>query len=144
MSGSLFNNREDNSMKRFTCAFAVASVAATIAVAPAAAALRAAPVRVADPTPTGTFTDAGGNVGYVEVDPAGAVRACNENDATPAGDNASGYAYVSASGESFETGPTYGNANVGAGDTDGEGADNNGPDGIAGTEDDEVNTHDCK
>lgn len=125
-------------MKRYITALAAASVVSLVAVAPASA------IKVIDPTPTATFTDTKGNQGYVEVDEAGAVRACNENDATPAGDQATGYVYVSVPGESFEGGPTYGNENVGAGDTDGEGTDNAGPDGIDGTDDDEINSHDCK
>jgi hypothetical protein len=74
-------------------------------------------LKVPDPTPTGTFSD-GENAGYAEVLDDG-VRACNENPNTPAGDQLTGYAWVSASGES--TPPTYGNENIGAGDADGEG-----------------------
>lgn len=96
---------------------AVATATALIAV-PSAHAV----IRVADPTPTKTFTDGQGNAGYVEVDEAGAIRVCNENEAaTPAGDQLSGYAWVSVPGES--TTPTYGGANLGAGDADGEGVD---------------------
>ena len=73
--------------------------------------------RVADPTPTGTFSDEFGNKGYVEVDPSGAVRACNENENTPGGDSTTGYVWVNANGEG--TTPSYGNANIGAGDADG-------------------------
>lgn len=79
------------------------------------------PVRVDDPT-MGQFSD-GSNAGYVEVDDAGAVRACNENPNTPAGDGLTGYVWVNPSGE--DTTPTYGNQMVGAGDEDGEGANGN-------------------
>jgi len=123
-------------MRRSLAVLATAAAAALVLAAPASA------LKVADPTPTATFSD-GTNAGYVEVDESGAIRACNENDQTPAGDDLSGYAYVSASGESFESGPTYGNENIGAGDTDGEGTDSPGPDGVWGTEDDEINSHDC-
>lgn len=120
-------------------------VALAVAAVALAAAAPASAIKVADPTPTKSFTDTQGNVGYVEVDETSmAVRACNENEATPAGDDLTGYAYVSASGEEFESGPTYGNENIGAGDTDGEGVDSPGPDGEYGTEDDEINSHDCK
>lgn len=77
----------------------------------------AAGVRVNDPT--GNFTDSNGNKGYVQVSDDGA-QACNENKAgTPAGDSLTGYAYISASGNTPGN-PTYGNDNVGAGDADGE------------------------
>lgn len=72
---------------------------------------------VSDPTPTGVFTDSAGNQGYVSAGPDNGVRACNENDATPAGDSATGYIWVNPNGE--DTTPTYGNGNVGAGDADG-------------------------
>ena len=74
--------------------------------------------RVADPTPNGAFSDGNGNAGYVEVDPNGAIRACNENENTPAGDDLTGYIWINANGEG--TTPTYGNSNIGAGDADGE------------------------
>lgn len=84
--------------------------------------------------PVGVFTDSQGNAGYVQVDEGGpAVRACNENEATPAGDNATGYIWVNPGGES--TTPTYGNANIGAGDADGEGVDDG--DDTNGTEGDD-------
>jgi hypothetical protein len=77
-------------------------------------------VRVDDPV--GAFTDSQGNAGYVEVDETSpALRACNENEATPGGDDTTGYVWVSPNGE--PTTPTYGNANIGAGDADGEGVD---------------------
>jgi hypothetical protein len=107
------------------CAAAVMALAATSASA-------ASIVKVADPTPNGAFTDAQGNQGYVEVLDDG-VRACNENEATPAGDQVTGYAWVSAGGES--TPPTYGNENIGAGDADGEGVDDG--DDTNGTEGDD-------
>lgn len=88
-------------------------------------------VTVSDPTPTGSFSDSDGNQGYVSADESG-VRACNENDQTPAGDSATGYIWVSPGGE--DTKPTYGNENVGAGDADGT------PDGDP-TNGDE--NHDC-
>jgi hypothetical protein len=88
-------------------------------------------VTVSDPTPNGTFSDSDGNQGYVSADETG-VRACNENDATPAGDGATGYIWVNPNGE--DTTPTYGNEFVGAGDRDGEndGNPNNG-----------TESHDC-
>ena len=80
-------------------------------------------VRVQDPA--GAFTDSQGNAGYVEVasdDGSGAlVRLCNENEATPLGDNGTGYIWVNPSGE--DTTPSYGNEFVGAGDADGAGVD---------------------
>lgn len=92
--------------------FVAAALAAIAVAAPAGA------VKVADPTPTQSFSD-GTNQGYVEVDTDGrAIRACNENPGTPAGDSLTGYIWLSANGES--TTPTYGNKNVGAGDADGE------------------------
>ncbi|MEY2425042.1 MAG: hypothetical protein QOI61_614 [Actinomycetota bacterium] len=80
----------------------------------------ASALKVADPTPNAAFSDAEGNQGYVDVAPddAAVLRACNENDATPAGDKATGYIWVNPNGEA--TTPTYGNATVGAGDADGE------------------------
>lgn len=72
-------------------------------------------VRVDDPA--GVFTDEFGNKGYVEADSNGAVRACNENENTPAGDSLTGYIWVNKNGE--PTTPSYGNANIGAGDADG-------------------------
>ena len=105
-------------------------------------------LKVPDPTPTGTFSD-GENAGYVEVLDDG-VRACNENPNTPAGDNLTGYAWVSSSGES--TPPTYGNENIGAGDADGEGSvdedtNNNGTldpgEDTNGNGQLDVQTHDC-
>jgi hypothetical protein len=75
-------------------------------------------VRVDDPTPNGVFTDGEGNQGYVSVDDEGIVRACNENDATPAGDSANGYVYVNANGDETDS-ATYGNGYVGAEDSDG-------------------------
>jgi hypothetical protein len=80
-------------------------------------------VKVADPTPNGAFSDGNGNHGYVEADSdEQTIRACNENPGTPAGDQLTGYVWVSAKGES--TTPTYGNKNIGAGDKDGEGDGN--------------------
>lgn len=87
-------------------------------------------IKVIDPTPNAAFTDSEGNQGYVEVlaDDGAILRACNENDDTPAGDDLSGYVWVNPEGES--TAPTYGNENIGAGDSDGEdgGAPNDGDD----------------
>jgi hypothetical protein len=96
------------------CCVAVGALLAT--AGPAAA------VKVADPTPNAAFSDAEGNQGYVDVAPDdGAVlRACNENDGTPAGDQVTGYIWVNPNGEA--TTPTYGNATIGAGDADGEDA----------------------
>jgi hypothetical protein len=89
-------------------------------------------LRVDDPV--GAFTDAQGNAGYVEIDETNpAVRGCNENEATPAGDQATGYMWVNPSGE--PTTPTYGNATIGAGDADGEGVDDG--DDTNGTEGDD-------
>jgi hypothetical protein len=114
---------------------ALAALVVAVAAAPASA------LKVPDPTPTKSFSDTKGNTGYVSVAEGGAeVRACNENEATPAGDSATGYIYVNSAGEdtSGNTGgkPTYGNSTIGASDYDGEGAD----DGNAenGTEE-----HDC-
>ena len=104
----------------------VAGLAALAIAVPAGA------VTVYDPTPNGAFSD-GTNQGYVQVDPDGqAIRACNENPGTPGGDDLSGYVWLNAKGES--TTPTYGNANIGAGDYDGE--DDGDP--TNGTE-----SHDC-
>ncbi len=90
-----------------------------------AAAAPAVALKVADPTPNQVFSDTsdnGGNQGYVEVasdDGSGnLVRACNENEATPAGDDLTGYIWVNPSGE--DTTATYGNETIGAGDEDGE------------------------
>lgn len=110
-------------MKRFLLALVVLG-AISVAV-PAAA------ERVDDPV--GTFTDGQGNAGYVEVDEAGAVRACNENEQTPAGDDLTGYIWVNPSGEGTE--PSYGNSQIGAGDADGEGVDDG--DDTNGTEGDD-------
>jgi len=109
-----------------------------IAAAAAAASSFAAPafaVKVADPTPNGAFTDGQGNVGYVDVAPGdgAVVRGCNENEATPAADQATGYIWVNPGGEA--TTPTYGNATIGAGDADGEGVDDG--DDLNGTEGDD-------
>jgi hypothetical protein len=80
-------------------------------------------VKVADPSPNGVFSDGSGNKGYVEADSdEQAIRACNENPGTPAGDQLTGYIYVNAKGENVQ--PTYGNKNIGAGDHDGEGDGN--------------------
>jgi hypothetical protein len=104
----------------------VAGIAALAIAVPAAA------VTVYDPTPNGAFSD-GTNQGYVQVDTDGhAIRACNENPNQPGGDDLTGYVWVSQNGES--TTPSYGNANVGAGDADGE--DDGDP--TNGTE-----SHDC-
>jgi hypothetical protein len=109
------------------------AVVAAIGIAKPAAA-----VKVTDPTPNAAFSDAEGNQGYVEVasdDGSGAVfRGCNENDATPGGDQFTGYIWVNPSGES--TTPTYGNANIGAGDADGE-------DGAPPTDGDGDTNDDC-
>jgi hypothetical protein len=79
-------------------------------------------VKVYDPTPNQAFSDSTGNQGYLEVladDGSGAVvRACNENESTPMGDDATGYIWVNPSGE--DTPATYGNEVIGAGDRDGE------------------------
>src|SRR3954467_10367456 len=76
-------------------------------------------VKVADPTPNGQFSDSSANKGYVEVNTdQQAIRACNENPNTPAGDQLTGYVYANAKGENVK--PTYGNKNIGAGDADGE------------------------
>lgn len=93
-------------MKKLTIA-----VLATLALAPSAF---AAGVRVNDPT--GNFSDES-NSGYVQVSDDGA-QACNESkDATPQGDDLTGYAYVSVSGQPGE--PTDGNEHVGTQDADG-------------------------
>lgn len=123
-------------MKKVMLAVTAAAILAVSATAASAATI----VRVPDPTPNGAFTDSGGNQGYVEVRDDG-VRACNENPGTPAGDSLSGYAWVDTGGDANAghtdddadpDGVTYGNGTAGAGDYDGEGAD----DGIAenGTE----------
>jgi hypothetical protein len=95
----------------------------------------ASALRVDDPV--GAFTDSQGNAGYVEVasdDGSGALfRGCNENEATPGGDDATGYIWVNPSGE--DTTPTYGNNVIGAGDDDGEGVDDG--DDTNGTEGDD-------
>ena len=97
-------------------------VTCVVAAALFGVAAPATALKVPDPTPNAAFSDAEGNQGYIEVaaeDGSGAlVRGCNENDATPAGDDATGYIWVNPSGEG--TPATYGNANVGAGDADGE------------------------
>jgi hypothetical protein len=95
----------------------------TVLAALGAGIASADPVRVDDPV--GVFTDSSGNAGYVEVDDAGAVRACNENEATPLGDDFTGYIWVNPSGE--DTTPTYGNNQVGAGDEDGTAGGNDCP-----------------
>lgn len=101
-------------MKRKIITLATAGILSFGVVGPAFA------VTVEDPTPIGAFSDGSGNKGYVQADEAGALRACNENDETPAGDQATGYIWVNPAGE--PTTPTYGTAQVGAGDADGEGA----------------------
>jgi hypothetical protein len=112
-------------MRKLTLFFTIAAVGAFAAV-PASA------VRVDDPT--GAFTDGQGNAGYVEVDEGGpAVRACNENEATPGGDDLTGYVWVNPNGE--PTTPSYGNEFIGAGDADGEGVDDG--DDTNGTEGDD-------
>ena len=91
-----------------------------IALVGAVAAVPANATRIDDPV--GVFTDMQGNAGYIEVDESDpAIRLCNENENTPLGDDATGYAWVNPNGE--DTMPTYGNATVGAGDADGEGTD---------------------
>lgn len=105
----------------------VASLAMLVFAVPAFA----AGIRVNDPT--GAFGDAQGNQGFVEVTDEPAVRACNENEATPAGDDLTGYVWINPDGE--PTTPTYGNENVGAGDADGEGVDDG--DDTNGTEGDD-------
>jgi hypothetical protein len=108
-------------------------IAAGVLAAPAGA----VEVKVADPSPNAAFTDSQGNQGYVELDTdERAIRVCNENAATPAGDQISGYVYGNANGETTDGAPTYGNANIGAEDADGEGADDG--DASNGTEE-----HDC-
>jgi hypothetical protein len=99
---------------------AVAALAVLVVAAPASA------LKIADPTPTKSFSDKLGNTGYVSVAEGGAVlRACNENPDTPAGDQATGYVYVNPNGENVT--PTYGNTTIGAGDADGEGVDDGNP-----------------
>jgi hypothetical protein len=57
--------------------------------------------------------------GHASPDGSGALlRLCNENEATPAGDDLTGYIWVNPSGE--DTPATYGNEVIGAGDEDGE------------------------
>ena len=110
----------------------VALAAAAMLAVPVATASAQTILRVPDPTPTGTFTDAQGNQGYVEIRDDG-VRACNENPNTPAGDNLTGYAWIDAGGDANAghtdddadpDGITYGNGTIGAGDYDGEGTGN--------------------
>jgi hypothetical protein len=121
----------------------VALAAAAMLAVPVATASGQTILRVADPTPTGTFTDAQGNAGYGEIRDDG-VRACNENETTPAGDQLTGYAWIDAGGDAFAgnadddgtNGPTYGNGTIGAGDYDGEGVDD-GDDELNGTEGDD-------
>ena len=112
-------------MKKLILALAAVAMLAV----PLASASAQTILRVADPTPTGTFTDAQGNAGYGEVRDDG-IRACNENPGTPAGDNVTGYAWIDAGGDANAghndddadgDGITYGNGTVGAGDYDGEG-----------------------
>lgn len=74
--------------------------------------------RVYDPTPTRTFSDNHGNSGYVSVDENG-VKACNENEETPAGDDVTGYAWVNPNGEANRPENGKGNEFVGSGDRDG-------------------------
>lgn len=115
-----------------THALITAGILALALAAPAGA----VEVKVADPSPNGVFTDGQGNQGYVEVDTdERAIRACNENEGTPAGDSLSGYVYASQNGETPQNGPTYGTANIGAADTDGEGVDDG--DDTNGTEGDD-------
>jgi hypothetical protein len=58
--------------------------------------------------------------GYAEIDDnPPAVRVCNENAATPLGDDGTGYLWINPSEE--DTTPTYGNTHVGFGDDDGDG-----------------------
>lgn len=102
-------SREDTLKK---LSFAVAGIAALAVAVPAGA------VTVFDPTPTGAFSDSTYR-GYVQVDTDGqAIRACNENPNTPAGDSLTGYVWINPAGES--TPYTYGSPQVGAGDYDGE------------------------
>ena len=118
--------------KRLLILFGGAVASAALLAGPASA------IKIADPTPNAAFTDSEGNQGYVEVaadDGSGAlVRACNENDATPAGDDATGYLWVNPNGE--PTPATYGNETIGAGDADGE-------DGAAPRDVDEDTNDDC-
>lgn len=75
--------------------------------------------KIYDPTPNQAFGDTHGNQGYLEVaaEDGALLRACNENEDTPAGDDLTGYIWVNPNGES--TSPDYGNSTVGAGDADG-------------------------
>lgn len=93
-------------------------------------------LKVADPTPSQSFSDTTGNQGYVEVaaEDGAVLRGCNENEATPAGDDFTGYVWVNPGGES--TPATYGNETIGAGDADGE-------DGAAPRDIDEDTNDDC-
>jgi len=114
-------------MKRFALLLAALTIAG--ATAPAMA------EKVMDPTPNAAFTDSEGNQGYVEVaaEDGALLRACNENENTPAGDDLTGYIWVNPNGEG--TPATYGNSTVGAGDSDG--ADGGAPtDGDGDTNDD--------
>jgi hypothetical protein len=112
-------------------------VTCLVAVGVLGVAAPAQAIKVADPTPNAMFSD-GENQGYVEVasdDGSGnLVRACNENGATPAGDDATGYLWVNPSGE--DTPATYGNDVIGAGDEDGE-------DGSTPTDGDGDTNDDC-
>ena len=96
----------------------------------------ASALKVADPTPTQSFSDTSGNQGYLEVaaEDGAVLRGCNENDATPGGDDVTGYVWINPSGET--TPPTYGNATIGAGDADGE-------DGTVPRDVDEDTNDDC-
>jgi hypothetical protein len=113
-------------------------VTCLVAVAVFGVAAPATALKVADPTPNAAFSDSEGNQGYIEVaadDGSGAlVRGCNENEATPAGDDATGYIWVNPSGE--DTPATSGNATIGAGDEDGE-------DGLPPSDGDEDTNDDC-
>ena len=101
-----------------------------------AAAAPAGAIKVIDPTPNQAFSDSTGNQGYVEVaaEDGAVLRACNENEATPAGDDLTGYIWVNPGGE--DTTPTYGNTTIGAGDEDGE-------DGTTPNDIDEDTNDDC-
>lgn len=115
-------------MKR--TALLIAAFAILGATAPALA------EKVADPTPNQQFSDAHGNQGYVEVaaEDGALLRACNENEQTPAGDDLTGYIWVNPDGE--DTPATYGNDTIGAGDADGA-------DGDAPRDADEDTNDDC-
>lgn len=84
--------------------------------------------------PTGEFSGDGGS-GYVQVTDEGVVRACNENEGNPAGDEATGYIWVNPTEGGESTTPTYGTSTIGAGDADGEGQDDG--DETNGTETDD-------